>query len=141
VSVRAATLTDDESQHYFGASLADHGIQTVWVSVDNAGDTSLRFLPIVTDATYFSAAEVEELLGAWWRGNANSAIASILARSQMPEIIPQKKTVTGFVFTHREGGRDPAMRSSYSGSYSRSAGLPTPSKRLILERSTPLARS
>ena len=32
VTVRAATLTDDESEHYFGASLADHGIQTVWVS-------------------------------------------------------------------------------------------------------------
>jgi hypothetical protein len=27
VTVRAATLTDDESEHYFGASLADHGIQ------------------------------------------------------------------------------------------------------------------
>jgi hypothetical protein len=100
VTVRAATLTDDESKHYFGASLADHGIQTVWVSVDNAGDFSLRFLPIVTDATYFSAAEVEELLSAWWRGSANATIS----RSQMPEVIPQKQTVTGFVFTHREGG-------------------------------------
>jgi hypothetical protein len=100
VTVRAATLTDDESKHYFGASLADQGIQTVWVSVDNAGDSALRFLPIVTDATYFSAAEVEELLGAWWRGSTNASIA----RSQMPEVIPQKQTVTGFVFTHREGG-------------------------------------
>jgi len=29
VTVRAAVLTDDESQRYFGASLADHGIQAM----------------------------------------------------------------------------------------------------------------
>ncbi|MGC2317701.1 MAG: hypothetical protein WA615_14580, partial [Bradyrhizobium sp.] len=49
VTVRAAVLTDDESERYFGASLADHGIQVVWLSVDNASDLRLRFLPIVTD--------------------------------------------------------------------------------------------
>jgi hypothetical protein len=104
VTVRAATLTDDESEHYFGASLADHGIQTVWLSIDNAGDSLLRFLPIVTDPTYFSVAEVEELLSSWWPGRANASIATIVSRSQMPEFIPQKQTITGFVFTHREGG-------------------------------------
>ena len=36
VTVRAAVLTDDESQRYFGASLADHGIQAIWLGVDNA---------------------------------------------------------------------------------------------------------
>jgi hypothetical protein len=62
--------------------------------VDNAGDCSLRFLPIVTDATYFSTAEVEKLLSAWWRGTANPLIASVVARSQVPEVIPQKQNVT-----------------------------------------------
>lgn len=104
VTVRAATLTDEESENYFGASLADRGIQALWMSVDNASDSSLRILPIVTDATYFSAAEVEELLSAWWRGSTNALIAMTVSRSQMPEIIPPKQTITGFVFTHREGG-------------------------------------
>ena len=49
VTVRAAVLTDDESERYFGASLADHGIQVVWLSADNASDLRLRLLPIVTD--------------------------------------------------------------------------------------------
>ena len=53
VTVRAAVLTDDESERYFGASLADHGIQVIWLSVDNASDLPLRFLPIVTDPNYF----------------------------------------------------------------------------------------
>ena len=66
VTVRAAVLTDDESDRYFGASLADYGIQAVWLSVDNASDLLLRFLPIVTDPNYFSAPEVERLLRVWW---------------------------------------------------------------------------
>ena len=104
VTVRAAVLTDDESEHYFGASLADQGIQAVWLSVDNAGDLLLRFLPIITDPNYFSAPEVERLLHAWWRGSANASTASAVARSPMPEVIPQKQAASGFVFTHREGG-------------------------------------
>ena len=105
VTVRAAVLTDDESEQYFGASLADHGIQVVWLSVDNASDFRLRFLPIVTDPNYFSAPEVERLLRAWWRrGSTNASIASVVAQSPMPDVIPQKRTAAGFVFTHREGG-------------------------------------
>jgi hypothetical protein len=105
VTVRAAVLTDDESERYFGASLADHGIQVVWLSVDNASDLRLRFLPIATDPNYFSAPEVERLLRAWWRrGSTNASIASVVAQSPMPDVIPQKRTAAGFVFTHREGG-------------------------------------
>ncbi len=105
VTVRAAVLTDDESERHFGASLADHGIQVVWLSVDNASDLSLRFLPIVTDPDYFSAPEVERLLSAWWRGSStNASIAEAVARAPVPDVIPQKRTASGFVFTHREGG-------------------------------------
>jgi len=104
VTVRAAVLTDDESERYFGASLADHGIQVVWLSVDNASDLRLRFLPIVTDPNYFSIPEVERLLRVWWRDKANASIASVLAQTPMPDVIPQNRTAAGFVFTHREGG-------------------------------------
>src|ERR1700732_835826 len=91
VTVRAAVLTDEESERYFGASLADHGIQVVWLSVDNASDLRLRFLPIVTDPNYFSAPEVERLLRVWWRGSANASIASVVAQAPMPDVIPQKR--------------------------------------------------
>ena len=104
VSVRAAVLTDDESQRYFGASLADHGIQAIWLSVDNASESLLEFLPIVTDPNYFSEAEVERLLSTWWRGSANTSIKATVAKAPVPDVIPQKQTAAGFVFTHREGG-------------------------------------
>lgn len=104
VTVRAAALTDDESERYFGASLADQGIQAVWLSVNNGSDLPLRFLPIVTDPNYFSPAEVGQLLRAWWRSSTNASITAQVVRASMPEVIPQKQTVAGFVFTHREGG-------------------------------------
>ena len=104
VTVRAAVLTDDESERYFGASLADHGIQVVWLSVGNASDLLLRFLPIVTDPNYFSAPEVSRLLHVWWWASTNASIAAVVARAPVPDVIPQKRTVAGFVFTHREGG-------------------------------------
>jgi len=104
VTVRAAVLSDDESERYFGGSLADHGIQVVWLSVENASDSRLRFLPIVTDPNYFSAQEVERLLRRWWRSSTNAAIASVVTQSPMPDVILQKQLASGFVFTHREGG-------------------------------------
>jgi hypothetical protein len=104
VTVRAAVLTDDESERYFGASLADHGIQVVWLSVDNTSDLRLRFLPIVTDPNYFSAPEVERLLRVWWRSRTNASIALAVAQSPVPDVILPKRAAAGFVFTHREGG-------------------------------------
>ena len=104
VTVRAAVLTDDESERYFGASLADHGIQVIWLDVDNASDLPLRFLPIVTDPNYFSAPEVERQLRGWWGAGKNASIASVVAQAPMPDVIAQKRTASGFVFTHREGG-------------------------------------
>src|SRR6202163_2425734 len=104
VTVRAAVLTDDEGQRYFGASLADHGIQAIWLGVDNASESQLEFLPIVTDPEFFLEAEVEQLLHAWWRGSANASIKAAVAEAPMPDIVPQRQTAAGFVFTHREGG-------------------------------------
>jgi hypothetical protein len=104
VMVRAAVLSDDESQDYFGASLADEGVQAIWLSVDNASDIRLHFLPVVTDPNYFSASEVSRLVRSWWRGKANASISVALIRQAMPEAIPPGKLVSGFIFTHREGG-------------------------------------
>lgn len=104
VTVRAAVLTDNESEHYFGASLADRGIQAIWLSVNNASDLTLQFLPIVTDPNYFSEVEVDRQLRAWWRGSANASITAAVDGARMPDVVREKQTAEGFVFTHREGG-------------------------------------
>src|SRR3954454_1184605 len=104
VTVRAAVLSDDESERYFGASLADRGIQVIWLSVNNATGSRLRFLPIITDPNYFSAPEVERLLRIWWRDSTDASTASAVTQSPMPDVISEQQTADGFVFTHREGG-------------------------------------
>ena len=79
-------------------------LRSIWLDVDNASESQLEFLPIVTDPEYFSEAEVEQLLHAWWRGSANSSIKAAVAEAPVPDIIPQRQAAAGFVFTHREGG-------------------------------------
>ena len=66
------------------------GIQVVRLSVDNASELRLRFLPIVTDPNYFRP-EVERLLHGWWRGGTNASIASVVARSPMSDVIPERE--------------------------------------------------
>lgn len=104
VTVRTSVLSDDESQRYFGAALADQGIQAIWLSVENGSEVPLYYLPVTTDPNYFSPPEAAQLLHAWWSGEANAAIDTVLARDAMPDIIPPHQTAAGFVLTHREGG-------------------------------------
>jgi hypothetical protein len=104
VTVRAAVLTDDEGERYFGGSLADHGIQAIWLGVENASGAQLEFFPIVTDRDYFSESEVERLLGVWWGGGASEAIRAAVSQAPVPDFIPAGQNADGFVFTHREGG-------------------------------------
>jgi hypothetical protein len=70
VTVRAAVLTDGESERCVGASLADQGIQVLWLSV--ASDIPLRLRPIVTDLIF--RFKVERLLRRWWRGGTSCAM-------------------------------------------------------------------
>jgi hypothetical protein len=104
VTVRAAVLTDDESQRYFGVALADEGIQAVWLSVENGGDFTLHYLPVTTDSDYFTPPEVARLFHGWWPGEANSELDALFVKEAMPDAIAPRQTASGFVLTHREGG-------------------------------------
>ena len=138
VTVSAAVLSDDESRRYFGAELADEGIQAVWLSVENGGDATVYYLPVSTDPSYFSPSEAAQQLHVWWSGLANTATDTVLARDAMPNIIPPRQTTAGFVLTHREGGINSSMlvlsaaaNSSTFGSCCRSAAVAMLFKRSI----------
>jgi hypothetical protein len=104
VTVRAAVLADDESERYFGVSLADKGIQAVWLSVGNDSDSTLYYLPATTDANYYTPPEASRIFRAWWAGEVDRQRESFFARQAMPEIIGAGQTASGIVLTHREGG-------------------------------------
>jgi hypothetical protein len=104
VTVRAAVLTDDESERYFGVALADEGIQAVWMSVENASDALLYYLPVMTDPNYFTPPEAAQLFHSWRSAGVNTAMDHLFAREAMPDIVQPRQTAAGFVLTHREGG-------------------------------------
>jgi len=104
VTVRAAVLGDDESERYFGVSLADKGMQAVWLSVKNGSDGALHFLPATTDADYYTPPEASRIFRAWRPGEGDRQRELVFARKAMPEEIGHGQSASGFVLTHREGG-------------------------------------
>jgi hypothetical protein len=104
VTVRASVLTEDESRHYFGGSTFDKGVQPVWLQIRNDNDKPMRYLPILTDPNYFSPSEVAQQLHGFFSGGTNAAIDTVFERTAMPNYIAAKQTVSGFVFTHEDGG-------------------------------------
>ena len=104
LTVRAAVLGDDESFRFFGVSLADKGMQAVWVSAKNNSDRILYYLPAITDADYYTPPEASRIFRAWWSGEADKKRELLFAREAMPDVIAPGQNASGFVLTHREGG-------------------------------------
>lgn len=104
VTARVAVLSDDESERYFGVSLADKGMQAVWLSVKNGSNGRLYYLPATTDANYFTPPEASRIFRAWLPSEADSQRALLFTQQAMPEAIGPGQSASGFVLTHREGG-------------------------------------
>ena len=86
-----------------GVELARHGIQPVWVKVENHESTGFVIPPMAVDHDYFSATEA-----AWQVHGINSATnARIEARFlelSLPMRVRPGETVSGFVFTNLDKG-------------------------------------
>lgn len=104
VTVRAAVLGDDESNRFFGVSLADKGMQAVWLGVRNDSTGTLYYLPATTDPDYFTPPEAARMFRAWWPGEADRERELFFAQQAMPDVIGAGQNASGFVLTHREGG-------------------------------------
>src|SRR5258708_34284367 len=102
VTVRAAVLGDDESLRFFGVSLADQGMQAVWLSVKNNSDGMLYYLPATTDADYYTPPEASRIFRAWWSGEADNERELLFAREAMPDVISPGQKTSGLVLTHRD---------------------------------------
>jgi hypothetical protein len=53
-----SVLGAEESCGIFGKSLAEHGIQPLWLKFENKTDEPVWYLPVATDPDYFSPLEV-----------------------------------------------------------------------------------
>jgi hypothetical protein len=104
LTVRVRALTSQEAQRFFGGSLKRAGVQPLWIQVQNDGEAGARYLPILTDPNYFPPQEVAQQLHGWFSSFANARVDALFAHTAMPVDVPPHGSVSGFVYTHPDGG-------------------------------------
>jgi hypothetical protein len=98
VTASAAVLLGPESEVYFGTDLAAHGVQPIWVRIENREDVPYRFAPRAFDPYYFSAGEVAELSSLLLSSEARAALESYLRQELVPDFVDGRATISGFVY-------------------------------------------
>ena len=102
--MRASVLTDDEARQFFGSSTSDADVQPVWLQVQNDSDNPALFLPIVADPAYYTPQEVSQRLHGWLSSRTNDLVDAAFQSNLMPNNVAAHHTISGFVYTHEDGG-------------------------------------
>lgn len=97
VTVSAAALGAEESRARFGAALHDHGVQPVWLRIENRDSTPYWLFPLLADRDYFTPLEVARRVGG---RAAPTWLVERLSAEAIPVLIPPGQTTTGVIFTH-----------------------------------------
>ncbi|PHR67798.1 hypothetical protein [Alcanivorax sp.] len=104
LTVRASVISDSDAHDIFGVALGIHGIQAVWLEVDNHTGTPLYYLPVTTDQQYFSPLEVAWKVKGKFGKEDEKAVDRMFVSRAMPINLPTGKRTSGFVFTNRDLG-------------------------------------
>jgi hypothetical protein len=104
--VHVSALSAEESLRYLGLELAGHGVQPIWMKIENRTDSPAWFVPIATDPSYFAPFEVAYMFHRAFAGKRNQAVDELLLSTAMPLEVPPRGVSQGFVYTHAgEGAR------------------------------------
>jgi len=104
VDVRAHVVSDKQARELFGVALGGHGIQAVWLEVDNRTPDTLYYLPVTTDQQYFSPLEVAWKVKGRFNDAGERAVDEMFFQRAMPVTLPPGERTSGFVFTNRDLG-------------------------------------
>jgi hypothetical protein len=104
IRVSAAVTGREETEALFGIDLYDQGIQPIWLEIENAGDTSVRYAPVGTDPYYFSPLEVAYKNRSGFSNEGRSDLERRVDTLAMPRYIDAGETRSGFVYTHAVSG-------------------------------------
>jgi len=106
VTVHLAVPTDEAAARHFGVALAAHGIQPLWLRVDNAGDTGFWLQPVAIDPDYDAPDEAALAAGAGLGAGQLAALRARLRAEALPFHVPAHASVQGHVYAVRaQGGR------------------------------------
>jgi hypothetical protein len=106
VSVSVSIPTEAESERLFGLPLASHGIQPIWLRIENASEVDYWLLPIAIDPDYYSADEVALVAGARLSHQERTEAIGLLRANSLPFFVAAGGASEGYVYaTHVRGGR------------------------------------
>ena len=116
VTVQLVIPTDEQVAAHFGVPLARHGIQPIWIRIDNASDASYWLLPISIDPDYFTADEAALLATVGMRAADDSRVTEIFRQSALPFFLQAGSVHEGYVYaSHERGGRFVDLRATAQG--------------------------
>jgi len=101
VAVTVAVPSASESKDLFGVSLYSKRVQPVWIEIENHSDQTFTFLPLGTDADYFTPIEAASVYGG--RRASTQAEQFFFSNSVDANILPGT-TREGFLFTNLDEG-------------------------------------
>lgn len=104
VTVWVAALRDAESHAAFDLPLATHGVQPVWVQIENRSALPYWFMPAFMDRDFYSARETAYLFHFGFGGESAAQIERTLTERQIKVHIAPGQTVNGFVYTNLTRG-------------------------------------
>jgi hypothetical protein len=106
VTVSVSILTDELERRHFGADLARHDVQALWLSVRNDSDRTFWFIPNVLDPDFYSADEVALMLRGDVPAKDRDRLRQDLRDASMRVMLAPRTITEGFVYLPRvEGGR------------------------------------
>ena len=113
VTANVRIATDDEATRIFGVSLAEHGIQGIWMRLENASDHDYWLLPIAIDPDYFSADEAALVSARRLSRERRAALTETFRAKALPFYLKAGAVNEGFVYaSHMRGGRFVDIRLS-----------------------------
>ncbi len=116
MSVQLAVPDEVEVTRHFGVSLAEHGIQPIWIRVQNSSAVDYWILPIAIDPDYYTADETALIAAGGLDPQAGAGVTEALRQSALPFFLPAGSVNEGYVYaSHLRGGRFVDLRFSAPG--------------------------
>ncbi|MGO4281467.1 LssY C-terminal domain-containing protein [Cupriavidus sp. RAF20_2] len=104
ITLRAAVLSQADTDRMFGIDIRGTGVQPVWIEVENASERSMILLRTGTDPDYFSPLEVAWSVHSWFDRKSNARLDEWFNRQGFRNPIPAGATRSGVVFTNPSRG-------------------------------------
>jgi len=104
VRVTAAVPSAEESRQLFGVKTYDHGVQPVWLEIENRNPEPVYFLPLSLDSNYFSPFEAAFVNHFNYETPANAQMNRVFVERSKGVFIDAGRVRSGFVFTPVDEG-------------------------------------